>query len=166
MNAARITKGAIASLVIGSALGYLLYQTVRSSYAYYYSVDEFVQSPHGRLLDAQTASSDNDRGPVFRLAGRIKEGTIVRNTQNMQLHFLLVGQAASIPVRFIGTAPPNLTEGKEIVVEGRISPDKAFAAHKILTRCESKYRVRLDTPVKPAKQTAGNQGNAPNAQDR
>ena len=108
MNTARITKYAIASVVIGSALAYLLYQTVRSSYAYYYSVDEFVQGPHAGLLDAGASSSD--AGPVLRLAGTIKQGTLVRNTapspqrlsrvgdQNMQFDFVLTGQAASIPV--------------------------------------------------------------------
>ena len=160
MNTARITKYAIASVVIGSALAYLLYQTVRSSYAYYYSVDEFVQSPHAGLLDAD---SPRNAGPVLRLAGAIKQGTLVRNTQNMQLDFVLTGLAASVPVRFYGAVPGNLTEGKEVVVEGKICPDKVFLAHKILTRCESKYRVKLAPPTDANTQHAARSDKRPDA---
>jgi len=174
MSTARITKHAIASVVIGSALAYLLYQTVRSSYAYYYSVDEFVQGPHAGLLNA---NPPNNTGPVLRLAGTIKQGTLVRNTapspqrlsrvgdQNMQLDFILTGQAASIPVRFVGTVPGNLTEGKEVVVEGRISQDKVLLAHKILTRCESKYRVKLTPPTDPKTQRAAHSDVIPDARN-
>jgi len=55
-----------------------------------------------------------------------------------------MGQNKSVAVRFVGMAPRNFSADKDVVVEGRISADGTFEAKKILTRCESKYRVKLN----------------------
>jgi len=63
----------------------------------------------------------------------------------MQLDFELAGQKNSMPVRFYGVVPKNFIAGKEVVVEGKLNDYGVFEASKILTRCKSKYKVKLKT---------------------
>jgi cytochrome c-type biogenesis protein CcmE len=142
MNAGTIRKVIIAVIVIGAASAYLLYQTGESSWVYYYTVDEFVESVDSKTPQGESPTI-NSKG-VIRLAGRVKADSIVHNAQKMQLDFELIGQNKSVVVRFSGAAPKNFAADRDVVVEGRISADGTFEARKILTRCESKYRVKLN----------------------
>ncbi len=134
MSKRKLTKLIIALLVISSAGGYLLYQLFSSTWVYYYTVDEFVNSP----LYKPSASEDSNN-PVIRIAGRAKLGQRV----TMPFEFEVSGQQTSVSVRYNGPVPKNLTNDKEVVVEGRMGSDGVFSADKLLTRCESKYKVKL-----------------------
>jgi cytochrome c-type biogenesis protein CcmE len=155
MDTRKLTKVIIAVAVIGIAGAYLLHQTIESSWAYYYSVDEFVQTISDATMEGGgKGASKIDGNRIIRLAGRVKDGSVVHNVEKMQLDFELAGQNSSVAVRFYGAVPGNFAVGKEVVVEGtrlggasrsrRVSPTGIFEAEKILTRCESKYRAKLD----------------------
>ena len=138
----KLTKIIAAVLIIGLSSGYLLYEAASSSWVYYYSVDEFIKS------QAASISPKNDsfkaaRNPVIRIAGLVKSGSIVRNTEINQLDFELTGSKTNLAVRYNGPQPNNFAEDREVVVEGKAIKDK-FVAEKILTRCESKYKVKLN----------------------
>ena len=146
MNTRRITKVIIASVVIGSAVGYLLYEVIDSSWVYYYSVDEFVDSQP--VKTSQKASSQAPKtadNRIIRLAGWVKKDSILRDTEKMQVDFELAGQKNAIPVRFYGIVPNNFAADREVLVEGKAGTDGVFTASRILTRCESKYKARLKT---------------------
>lgn len=144
MNTKRIKKVIISVAVIGAAVAYLLYLAAESSWSYYNSVDEFLESSFYK-----TSQNDGKEAPragdnrIIRLAGRVKGGSIVRDSEKMQLDFELAGQKGSVPVIFYGVAPKNLAANKEVVVEGKLGTNGIFKASKILTRCESKYKVKL-----------------------
>jgi cytochrome c-type biogenesis protein CcmE len=145
MDTRKLTKVIIAVAVIGIAGAYLLHQTIESSWAYYYSVDEFVQTISDATMEGGgKGASKIDGNRIIRLAGRVKDGSVVHNVEKMQLDFELAGQNSSVAVRFYGAVPGNFAAGKEVVVEGRASPTGIFEADKILTRCESKYKVKLN----------------------
>lgn len=144
MKTAGITKTIIGTFVIGSAVAYLLYQAIVSSWVYYYSVDEFVRRTSAQTAqNGVTANTGVNQNRIIRLAGWVKPGSIAINTEKMQLDFELAGQHSSVPVRYYGVVPKNFAANKEVVVEGRLSANGVFQANKILTRCESKYRVKL-----------------------
>ena len=146
MNTRRITKVIIGVVVIGTAVGYLLVEVIESSWAYYYSVDEFVESQFVKTLqeaDARAAKIDDSR--IIRLAGRVKKGSVVRDAEELRLDFELAGEKNSISVSYYGPVPQNFTDDKEVLVEGGVGADGLFKASKILTRCESKYKARLKT---------------------
>jgi len=143
VNKRKITKVIIGVVVIAAATGYFLQQAIESSWVYYYSVDEFAETETYKILqsgDAKASKADFNR--IIRVAGTVKENSIVRGAEQMQLDFELAGKKAVVPVRYYGTVPKNFTEGKEVVVQGRISDKGLFKADKILTRCESKYKVK------------------------
>ena len=127
-----LVKTVIAVVVIGGALGYLALNAVKSSYAYYISVDDFTE----KREEAKTA--------VFRVAGTVEKGSVARELEKTQLRFNLAGKEASVPVSYHGVMPDNFTEDREVVVEGRLDNEGVFQAQKLMTKCESKYKANLE----------------------
>jgi cytochrome c-type biogenesis protein CcmE len=107
-------------------------QAIKSSSSYYYSVDDF------------TAGSGTVKNSALRLAGNVKDGSIQRDIEKMLLTFTLTGEKAEIPVSYSKTVPDNFTDGIEVVVHGRLDPSGNFQADKLMTRCESKYKAKLE----------------------
>lgn len=140
MTSRKTIKVAIALVVIGSAAAYLLYKAVQSSWAYYYPVDQLVETalaPGGESADRLVFTNR-----TIRLAGRVKPGSITPSDSAAGLDFELAGQRNSIRVTYHGPIPANFAADKELVVEGKLNSQGLFDAGKILTRCESKYKAR------------------------
>ncbi|MHC4104916.1 MAG: cytochrome c maturation protein CcmE [Planctomycetota bacterium] len=127
-----IFKILIGVIVIGGGLGYFTYQAMQSSWSYYYSVDEF------------SANISDMNNYSFRIAGRVKPGSVNRDLQKMNLTFTLAGTKTEIPVLYEGTVPDNFTEDIEVVVEGRLDENKSFKAKTLMTKCESKYKAKVE----------------------
>jgi cytochrome c-type biogenesis protein CcmE len=117
--------------VIGGGLGYFIFQAMQSSWSYYYSVDEF-------------NASDSAKGQSLRIAGKVRPGSVVRDLQAMNLSFTLAGAKSEVPVIYKGTVPDNFTEDIDVVVEGHLDVDGVFKADMLLTRCESKYKAKIE----------------------
>ncbi len=131
MNRRTVLKIAVGILVIGGGIGYFMYQAIQSSWAYYYSVDDF--STAGAAV----------QGHSFRLAGRVKPGSIERDMEHVTLRFTLAGAKAELPVQYKGVTPDNFVEDREVVVEGRLTSGGVFQADTLMTRCESKYQAKV-----------------------
>jgi len=127
-----LTKVIVGIVLIGSALSYLVYNAMQSSWVYYISVDDFVAKKN--LAQNQT----------IRIAGAVEKQSIARDLQKLQLTFKLKGQNISLPVSYSGTVPDNFAEEREVVVEGRLEANGVFQADKLMTKCESKYKAKLD----------------------
>ena len=132
MKTKYIFKILIGIIVIGGGLGYFTYQAMQSSWSYYYSVDEF------------SANISDMNNYSLRIAGRVKPGSVNRNLEKMNLTFTLAGAKTEIPVLYEGTVPENFTDDIEVVVEGRLGKDKSFEAKTLMTKCESKYKAKVD----------------------
>jgi cytochrome c-type biogenesis protein CcmE len=131
MKTKTIVKALIGIIVIGGGLGYFMYQAMQSSWASYYSVDEFAAD--GSAVENQS----------LRVAGRVKRGSVARDLQKMNLTFTLAGLKAEIPVHYEGSVPDNFAEDREVVIEGRLDAAGVFRADLLMTRCESKYRAKV-----------------------
>jgi cytochrome c-type biogenesis protein CcmE len=131
MKKKTIVKALVGVIVIGGGLGYFMYQAMQSSWASYYSVDEFA------------ADSSVVENQSLRVAGRVKRGSVARDLQKMNLTFTLTGLKAEIPVHYGGSVPDNFAEDREVVVEGRLDAAGVFRADLLMTRCESKYRAKV-----------------------
>ncbi len=132
MKTKMIFKILIGVTVIGGGLGYFTFQAMQSSWSYYYSVDEF------------SANISDMNNYSFRIAGRVKPGSVNRDLQKMNLTFTLAGTKTEIPVFYEGTVPDNFTEDIEVVVEGRLDENKSFKAKTLMTKCESKYKAKVE----------------------
>ncbi len=132
MKTKMIIKILIGIIVIGGGLGYFTFQAMQSSWSYYYSVDEF------------SANISDMNNYSLRIAGRVKPGSVNRDLQKMNLTFTLAGAKTEIPVLYKGTVPDNFTEDIEVVVEGRLDENKTFKAKTLMTKCESKYKAKVE----------------------
>ena len=139
MGSAKTRKIIISVIVITASVAYLFYLAAQSSWSYYSSVDEFLESP----LYKSSLKDKLDTNRIIRLAGRVKNGSIAANPEKVQLDFELAGRKSTVAVRFYGMVPKNFAPDKELVIEGKVRPDGIFNADRILTRCESKYKVQL-----------------------
>ena len=131
MKARIIIKILVGVIIIGGGIGYFVWQTMQSSWSYYYSVDDFTQQQ-------STAQSH-----YLRVAGQVKSGSSQRDLEKMNLTFILSGSETTIPVSYKGVVPDNFTEGREVVVQGRLDTNGVFQAEKLLTKCESKYEAKV-----------------------
>lgn len=131
MSRKTMLKIGLGILVIGGGIGYFMYQAMQSSWAYYYSVDDF------------STAGPPGQGQSFRLAGRVKPGSVERDMEKVTLRFTLAGAKSELPVRYKGVTPDNFVEDREVVVEGRLGPDGVFQADTLMTRCESKYQAKV-----------------------
>ena len=132
MKTKMVVKITLGLLIIGGGIGYFMYQAMRTSWSYYYSVDD---------LSANRAAVKNHS---LRLAGRVKQDSIVRDLQKMSLKFTLAGSEAELPVHYTGTVPDNFAEDREVVVEGRLDTTGIFQAEMLMTKCESKYKAKVN----------------------
>ena len=117
----------IGGVILVAAVGYLLYMALGSSAIYYVTVSE--------LLDDGSNAYDTN----IRVTGKVVDGSIAWNAEELELGFAVVEGGASLPVIYEGTRPGSFKAGADVVVEGRYHPDRIFRATSILLRCPSKY---------------------------
>lgn len=131
-----IGRLAIAIVLVGAALSYLVFQGTRQNLTYYYEVDELlaVADTEGRI----------------RISGDIVEGSIVKDEDARRVHFAIQsaaesgGGSAQVPVVYAGTVPDIFRPGIQVVVEGQLDTEGTFHAETLLTKCPSKYQAEGD----------------------
>lgn len=132
MKTKAVVKILIGIIVIVGGITYLMVQVIQSSQAYYYSVDDLA------------AKNDEVKQHSLRLAGKVKPGSVEHNLQEITLNFILAGSKAELPVKYKGAVPDNFTEGGEVVVQGRLTTTGIFQANQVMTKCESKYKAKVN----------------------
>jgi cytochrome c-type biogenesis protein CcmE len=116
---------AIVALVILGAVGYLVYNGLRTN-VYYQTVSEL-------------QASGGENGRQVRLAGNVVEGTIVRADGSSEIRFSVADTGGSLPVVYNGVVPDIFAPGIEVVLEGKYRPGTGFVADTMLAKCPSKF---------------------------
>ncbi|MHC4083643.1 MAG: cytochrome c maturation protein CcmE [Planctomycetota bacterium] len=133
MKRKMVIKILLGVLIIGGGIGYFMYHAMQSSWSYYYTVDDFTADDNPAV-----------KNQSIKIAGRVKQGSIVRDLQKVSLNFTLTGSKTELPVQYKGTVPDNFSEDREVVVEGRLDTTGMFQADMLMTKCESKYKAKVD----------------------
>ena len=110
-----------------AALAYLVYGGIQQGAAYWVTVGELRQR------------TGADAGTRVRLGGTVAPGSVVWDDSHQHLRFVVTDGAASVPVRYTGVVPDIFGESRQVVVEGALGPDGAFAATTLLAKCPTKY---------------------------
>jgi cytochrome c-type biogenesis protein CcmE len=137
MNKKKLITGII---IIASASGYLLYLAGNNAFVYYYSVDELSRD---NLLNQIKQSPQS-----IRIAGTVKNIEHITLNNSRQVEFELSGSDNNIKVTYKKRLPDNFKENRKVVVQGKNFIDGKFAAGKIITKCESKYKSKLENEGK------------------
>jgi cytochrome c-type biogenesis protein CcmE len=123
-------KLATAGAVVAAVLAYMAYVGASADWQYYLTAEECL------ARGAETA------GRRVRVSGTIVAGTLRVSDDRRETSFRLTGQDRDLPVVCSCPAPDNMSESKEVVVEGRMAvPEGVFRGDKIITRCASKYKT-------------------------
>ena len=130
------------------AIGYLIFSSIRTTSEYYLTVPE--------VAARQTELG----GQAIRVAGRVKPGNIDWNPNSLTLKFEIVpipdvdaatvkpvsvvaSDAVSFRVVAAGEPKPDMfAPGRDVIVEGKLTPDGAIAATQVMTSCPSKYKPK------------------------
>lgn len=110
-----------------AALGYLIYGGIQQGAAYWVTVGELRQRT-GPTAEARV-----------RLGGTVAPGSVAWDSSHQHLRFVVTDGANSVPVRYAGVVPDIFAEGRQVVVEGALGRDGAFAATTLLAKCPTKY---------------------------
>ena len=125
-------------VVVVLALAYLVYGGIQQGATYWVTVGELRHehpaAPSGRV----------------RLGGTVVPGSVAWDVSHQHLRFAVTDGVDAIPVRYSGVVPDIFAEGRQVVVEGRISADGVFAATMLLAKCPTKYN-----PADPQKRVPG-----------
>ncbi len=121
-------KFIIATLVILALIAVLIVTTIRSTGAYYLTVDEITARSHELI------------GKKVRMSGAVVHDSERWDAANLMLSFELAGTDGNrIPVSFHGSRPSNFGRATEAIVEGELQPDGVFRADTLMLKCPSRY---------------------------
>ncbi|MGF1548546.1 MAG: cytochrome c maturation protein CcmE [Thiotrichales bacterium] len=104
----------------------LVIQALRSNLAYFFSPTQVLanEAPVDRL---------------FRIGGMVKEGSLTRADQNLDVQFVVTDTAADVKVVYNGILPDLFKEGQGVVARGRLSTDGVFRAEEVLAKHDESY---------------------------
>ena len=134
--------------LIALAISYLIFSSIRTTSEYYLTVTEVA------------ARQSELGGQSIRVAGRVKPGNIGWDPNSLTLKFEIAPipdiDASGAPVRPVvasdpvsfrvisaGEPKPDMfAPGRDVIVEGKLTPDGAIAATQVMTSCPSKYKPK------------------------
>jgi cytochrome c-type biogenesis protein CcmE len=132
-NSSTWIKYTVLALAFFGALGYLFVSGMQSSMVYYLTLEELSATPPGT-------------GEGVRLAGWVKEGSIVGSALDGEISFVITDGKRDMPVRYAGQIPDTFENGAEVIVEGVFRGQPVFEAATMLAKCPSKYEASATAP--------------------
>lgn len=128
----KFVVGAVAVLGI---VGYLMVTGMKDAMVYYHTPAE---------LAARLQADPSYRELGLKVGGRVVPGTVRFDQRTLDLRFDVADietGAASFAVHYQGPVPDTFEEGRDVVVEGRLSEAGVFEASTVLTKCGSRYEA-------------------------
>ncbi|PRY65159.1 cytochrome c-type biogenesis protein CcmE [Vreelandella songnenensis] len=118
-----IILGALA--LAGVAVGLTLY-ALRSNINLFFS-------------PVQIAQGDAPIERTIRAGGMVKEGSVARDPQSLNVEFRITDYVDELAVAYNGILPDLFREGQGVVVVGKLAADGQFMADKVLARHDENY---------------------------
>jgi cytochrome c-type biogenesis protein CcmE len=87
----------------------------------------------------QVASGEVPQGRSFRIGGMVEDGSLVRDSDGLTVHFIVTDTAKRVPVTYKGILPDLFKEGKGAVAQGQLGADGTFVASEVLAKHDENY---------------------------
>ncbi len=132
------TRLIILLLVVGLALGYMVYAAFPGNALRFMSVSEFM------------SKEEAQDGRIVRVTGKLVDGSFHREGNSILSRFQLIDKDGQLAVErlsatYEGVLPDLFfNPHSEIILQGSYGPDRVFETHTILVKCPSKYRPLED----------------------
>lgn len=91
------------------------------------------------LTPQQVASKSLPADYHFRLGGVVKSGSVVRDTNDLGVQFIVTDFKQETRVRYVGVLPDLFREGKGVIAEGSINNRGLFTATQVLAKHDENY---------------------------
>jgi cytochrome c-type biogenesis protein CcmE len=123
----------VAAGTIALAVGFLVFNALGSSMAYFQTVGEL------------RASGKDLSGEKIRVGGDVVPGSVQHVALTDELTFTITDGTDTLPVAYKGVVPDIFSEHVEVVAEGTVGPDGVMVADKLLTKCPSRFEAADST---------------------
>jgi cytochrome c-type biogenesis protein CcmE len=117
----------VVAVVIALAVGFLIFNAMGASGAYYMTVSELAE---------RGSEVQQER---IKVGGDVLPGSIERGGIGEELRFEVTDGVASIPVVYHEVPPDIFSEDVEVIVTGTLGPDGVIRAEEVLTKCPSRF---------------------------
>ncbi|RUR39372.1 cytochrome c maturation protein CcmE [Vreelandella populi] len=87
----------------------------------------------------QIAQGDAPVERTIRAGGMVKEGSVIRDPQSLDVEFQITDYVDELGVAYSGILPDLFREGQGVVVIGKLQNDGRFVADKVLARHDENY---------------------------
>ncbi|MDP1931984.1 MAG: cytochrome c maturation protein CcmE [Gammaproteobacteria bacterium] len=99
---------------------------------------------------SQIAAGEATNGQRIRIGGMVKEGSVVRAEDSLNVEFIATDYTHDLVVRYDGILPDLFREGQGVVVEGAVD-NGMFIASRVLAKHDENY---MSVEVKAAMDAA------------
>ncbi|WP_431024394.1 cytochrome c maturation protein CcmE [Halomonas sp. H5] len=100
----------------------------------------------------QIAAGEAPIDRQIRAGGMVKEGSVARNRDSLDVEFVVTDFVEDLEVRYSGILPDLFREGQGVVVVGRLTDEGVLRADDVLARHDENY---MPTEVAEALEAAG-----------
>ena len=131
-------KIAVTALVLASALGGLMWFSLKQDVAYYKHVDEVMVSP------------GTWQGKSLQLHGFVVKGTWKQRPNTLDYQFKVENKGSVVNASYTGILPDTFKDEAEVVLKGRLSSSDHFEVdpNGVMAKCPSKYEAKPSYDLK------------------
>src|SRR4051794_21478886 len=117
-------------LVIGLALGGLMYTSLSEGTEYYKHVDEVMANPQAW------------QGKRLQLHGNVVDGSILQRPNTLDYRFKVQNNGKVVTASYTGVVPDTFKDGSEVVLKGHLT-SQGFDVdpNGVMAKCPSKYNA-------------------------
>ncbi|MGS2744466.1 cytochrome c maturation protein CcmE [Halomonas sp. LS-001] len=87
----------------------------------------------------QIAQGDAPLERTIRAGGMVKEGSVARDTETLDVEFVVTDYVDDLDVYYSGILPDLFREGQGVVVVGQLQADGRFRADDVLAKHDESY---------------------------
>ncbi|MEZ4523094.1 MAG: cytochrome c maturation protein CcmE [Thermomicrobiales bacterium] len=116
-----------AGVILAVAVGFLIYNAMDGSAAFYMTVSEI------------ESEGTNLHGQKVRVGGDVVDGSIVRGDIGEEIRFDVTDGTSEISMVYDGDVPDIFADHAEVIATGTMGPDGVFVAEELLTKCPSRF---------------------------
>ncbi len=78
-------------------------------------------------------------GQRLRIGGMVKEGSLVKNNENLEVSFVVLDNTHNVTVTYTGLLPDLFREGQGIVANGVLGENNVITATEVLAKHDENY---------------------------
>ncbi|KZX60269.1 cytochrome c biogenesis protein CcmE [Halioglobus sp. HI00S01] len=88
---------------------------------------------------AEVAAGKAPIGQAIRVGGMVKEGSVTRSDNSLEVYFVITDFSADVPITYEGILPDLFDEGQGAVASGKLDADGVLRATEVLAKHDENY---------------------------